>query len=92
MVSQTGGAYPRWRRDGKELFYLRPDGELMAADVSLSGAAFEHGIPKPLFKATYVNGWDVSADGKRFLFAVATTETPQSPFTVVLNWMSMLKK
>ena len=92
MVSQTGGAYPRWRRDGKELFYLRFDGELMAADVSLSGAAFEHGIPKPLFKATYVNGWDVSADGKRFLFTVAGTETPQSPFNVVLNWMSILKK
>ena len=92
MVSQTSGAYPRWRRDGKELFYLRLDGELMAADVSSSGAAFEHGVPKPLFKATYANGWDVSADGKRFLFAVATTETPQSPFTVVLNWMSMLKK
>jgi len=92
MVSQTGGQYPRWGKDGKELFYLRPDGELMAADVSSSGAAFEHGIPKPVFKATYANGWDVSADGKRFLFTVAGTETPQSPFNVVLNWMSILKK
>jgi Tol biopolymer transport system component len=92
MVSQTSGAYPRWRRDGKELFYLRLDGELMAADVNSSGAAFEHGISKPLFKATYVNGWDVSDDGKRFLFTVAGTETPQSPFNVVLNWMSILKK
>jgi serine/threonine protein kinase len=92
MVSHTGGAFPRWRRDGKELFYLRPDGEVMAADVSSSGAAFEHGIPKPLFKARYVNGWDVNAEGKRFLFTVTGTETPQSPFNVVLNWMSMLKK
>jgi hypothetical protein len=92
MVSQTSGAYPRWRRDGKELFYLRLDGELMAADVISSGAAFEHGTPKPLFKAAYVNGWDVSADGKRFLFTVAGMEPPQSPFNVVLNWMSMLKK
>jgi Tol biopolymer transport system component len=92
MVSQTSGAFPRWRMDGKELFYLRLDGELMAADVSSSGAAFEHGTPKPLFKATYVNGWDVSADGKRFLFTIAGTETPQSPFNVVLNWMSILKK
>jgi hypothetical protein len=92
MVSQTGGALPRWRRDGKELFYLRLDGELMAADVSSSGAAFVHGTPKPLFKATYANGWDVSADGKRFLRTVAGTETPQSPFNVVLNWMSILKK
>jgi hypothetical protein len=92
MVSQTSGAYPRWRRDGKELFYLRLDGELMAADVISSGAAFEHGTPKPLFKAAYVNGWDVSADGKRFLFTVAGMEPPQSPFNVVLNWMSILKK
>ena len=92
MVSQNGGGYPRWRGDGKELFYLRLDGELMAADVSSNGAALEHRIPKPLFKARYVSGWDVSADGKRFLFPIAGTDTPQSPFTVVLNWMSMLKK
>jgi hypothetical protein len=64
----------------------------MAVDVSSSGAAFEQGIPTPLFKAIYVNGWDVSADGKRFLFTVAGTETPQSPFNVFLNWMSILKK
>jgi Tol biopolymer transport system component len=91
MVSQTGGRYPRWRRDGKELFYLRLDGELMAADVSSSAEAFEHGIPKPLFKAAHVP-WDVSANGNSFLFTVAGTETPQSPFTVILNWMSTLKK
>ena len=92
MVSQNGGAYPRWRGDGKELFYLRLDGELIGADVSSSGAALEHRNHKPLFKATFVSGWDVSADGKRFLFAISGTETPQSPFNVVLNWMSMLKK
>lgn len=64
----------------------------MAADVSSSGAALEHRNLKPLFKATFVSGWDVSADGKKFLFPMAGTDTPQSPFTVVLNWMSMLKK
>lgn len=92
MVSQGGGTSPRWRRDGKELFYLRPDGELMAADVKSSGEAFEAGVPKPLFKATVVDGWDVSADGKKFIFPTSAGETMQYPFTVVLNWTSLLKK
>jgi WD40 repeat protein len=91
MVSQGNGANPRWRRDGKELFYLRPDGELMVADVGADGAVFQAGVPRPLFKATFVQGWDVSADGTKFLFPMAGGETTQSPFTVVLNWMSLLK-
>jgi len=92
MVSQGNGAYPRWRRDGKELFYLRPDGELMVADVGADGAVFQAGVPRPLFKATYVQGWDMSADGTKFLFPMAGGETTQFPFTVVLNWMSLLKR
>jgi hypothetical protein len=92
MVSQSGGASPRWRRDGKELFYLRPDGELMAVEVSASQAAFQPGVPKALFKASFIQAWDVSADGEKFLFPIAGGETTQSPFTVVLNWTSLLKK
>jgi hypothetical protein len=62
MVSQ-GGAEPRWRRDGKELFYLSPDGQLMASEVTANGAAFQASIPKPLFKAQLNVAWDVSPDG-----------------------------
>jgi len=91
-VSQGGGVFPHWRRDGKELFYLRPDGELMAVDVSANGAAFQSGIPKPLFKASFVLGWDVSADGEKFLFPMAGEETTQTAFTVVLNWTSLLRR
>jgi len=92
MVSQGGGQQPRWRRDGKELFYLRPDGELMAAQVSANRAAFQASIPKPLFKAAFVQGWDVSADGTRFLFPIVLRDTTPYPFTVVLNWMGLLKR
>ena len=92
MISQGGGQQPRWRRDGKELFYLRADGELMTVTVNGSGAAFQRDVPKPLFRAVLVQGWDVSADGTKFLFPIAGGDTTQSPFTVVLNWTSLLKK
>jgi Tol biopolymer transport system component len=94
MVSQGGGRQPRWRRDGKELFYIGLNGELMVSEISTSGAAFESRMPKPLFqtKAPLVSGWDVSADGTKFLFPIKVGETAQDPFTIVLNWMELLKK
>ena len=92
MVSQGGGAEPRWRRDGKELFYLSPDGQLMASQVNASGSAFQASVPKPLFKAQQNVQWDVSPDGTKFLFPITGGDTTQSPFTVVLNWMALVKK
>jgi Tol biopolymer transport system component len=99
IVSQGGGQQPRWRSDGKELFYLRLDGELMAVEVSSSGTAFQPGIPKPLFKTSIGQevalapvGWDVSADGTKFLFPIAGADNMQYPFTVVLHWTSLLEK
>jgi hypothetical protein len=93
MISQGGGYEPRWRNDGKELFYLSPDGQLMAAGVTAAGSAFQPGTPKALFKAVPVQGWDVKADGTRFLFpSLRSGETPSQPFTVVLNWTALLKQ
>ncbi|MGA9883397.1 MAG: protein kinase [Candidatus Acidiferrales bacterium] len=94
MVSKDGGTTALWRRDGKELFYLSLDGKVMAVDVSTSGV-FQAGIPKELFKAP--DGmlfWNVAADGKRFIMASPTAETPApSPaFSVILNWETALKK
>jgi len=95
MVSKDGGTTPLWRADGKELFYLSAvGGTAMAVDVNTSGV-FQAGIPKPLFKIpTGVLFWDVSKDGQRFLMpapASANTAT-QPPFTIVLNWQSLLKR
>jgi Tol biopolymer transport system component len=93
IVSQAGGMDAHWRGDGKELFYLAPDGNVMAVPVSTSGSAFQPGAPAVLFKGpANPFGWDVTADGKRFLFAVPVGESAQAPFTVILNWMSLLKK
>jgi len=72
QVSTEGGAEPRWRRDGRELFYIAGR-ELMAADVRTDGAAFHAGVPRVLFEAnldsrTAVrNRYVVSPDGQRFL-------------------------
>jgi eukaryotic-like serine/threonine-protein kinase len=95
MISQGGGTLPHWRGDGRELFYLTPDGNVMAVTVSASGAAFLPGTPVVLFKGPpgpRPAGWDVTTDGKKFLFPVPAGETAQVPFTVVLNWTSLLKK
>ena len=64
----------------------------MAVPVSASGAAFQAGTPKALFKVPSSQTWDVAADGKRFLFPIPSGDTAQNPFTVILNWPSLLKR
>jgi Tol biopolymer transport system component len=97
QVSKDGGNHVRWRADGKELFYLAPDGSVMAVEVSGAGAAFQSGTPQRLFKSVPgLTSWDVAADGKRFLIpAPPATGTPAAaahPYQVVLNWTEMLKR
>ena len=99
MVSIAGGASPRWRADGKELLYLAADGKLMSVEVT-PGRESQPGTPKPLFQAPRIfeascscmPDWDVTADGKRFLFAMPTEQSTQATFNVVLNWQAGLKK
>jgi Tol biopolymer transport system component/predicted Ser/Thr protein kinase len=104
QVSVGGGANPRWRHDGKELFYLA-NGVLMAVPLT-GGDTFQAGAAKPLFRlpifvpsepmaATFTGSlfynYSVSEDGQRFL--VNTVEEATSgPITVVLNWTAALKK
>jgi hypothetical protein len=76
----------------KEQYFLTPDGDVMASEVNGSGAAFQAGIPKLLF-VERIGQWDVSSDGTRFLFPILDGgEKTQSPFTVVLHWIALLKK
>jgi Tol biopolymer transport system component len=98
-ISQGGGHQPRWRPDGKELFYLTGDGMLTAVDVDGAGQEFNPGVPRPLFRAQILGAgptielwrWDVAPDGQRFLMITPPAESP-SPITVVLNWQAGLKK
>jgi Tol biopolymer transport system component len=92
LVSRGGGVMPRWRRDGKELFYISPDWKMMAVDVTTS-PSFESGTPHPLFDTHMVdtgirNGpmsWDISPDGKRFLIISDSYQETVS-MNVILNW------
>ena len=101
-LSVRGGWWPRWRRDGKEIFYLQ-DSKLMAVAITASGSTFKAGEPRELFDSevaypnhsTTLNLYAVSADGQRFLIPIAVshkTRTASSPITVVLNWTSALKR
>jgi len=96
QISTAGGYQPRWRRDGKELFYLSPDKKLMSVEVkTVSG--FEPGVPRPLFETGLAavggaNLLDVSADGQRFLIVTPTGEQRTLPLTLVLNWTAELAR
>ncbi len=97
-VSVAGGFASRWRADGKELFFLAPDGKLMAAAVKAS-QSFEAGVPVALFDARAVGSgsvvfdYDVTSDGKRFLIATASkAAVVWSQITVVTNWDANLSR
>ena len=92
-ISTAGGYKPRWRADGRELFYLALDGTMMAVPV-MSGTTFEPGIPVSLFKsnATGFFPYDVSADGRFLVNTLPESAGTGSPITVMLNWQSTLKK
>jgi Tol biopolymer transport system component len=93
QISKAGGTYPRWRGDGKELFYIASEGKLMAVEVA-ANPSFQAGIPQPLFNFTpNASNLQVSADGKRFLIAAPPQQTnAEVPITVLLNWPALLKK
>jgi hypothetical protein len=97
QVSTSGGVLPRWRADGRELYYLAPDGTLMGATVTSTGSTFDVAAIRPLFKTRrklLQNGagypYDVTADGSRFLINTTPDGGPPAPLTVVLNWTSGL--
>jgi Tol biopolymer transport system component len=92
LISKRGGTDPRWRGDGKELFYMASDGKLMSVDISAK-PIFKAGSPRPLFQLPPgVLGFEVTADGRRFLIDTPVALNAPAPFTVVLNWQMILKR
>ena len=92
-ISTTGGSQPRFRSDGKELFYVAANGEMMA--VRINGATFES--PIALFKTRMLSGliqpgidYDVTADGQRFLIGTQLGEA--APASIILNWPALVKQ
>jgi serine/threonine protein kinase/roadblock/LC7 domain-containing protein len=98
IVSRSGGVQPRWRRDGKELFYISPDWKMMAVPVSTS-LTFQSGTPRPLFDTNMVDtgirtgpmSWDIAPDGKRFLI-ISENSADTASLNVILNWRPELQK
>jgi hypothetical protein len=93
QISTAGGELPRWRRDGKELFY-HSGNTFYAVDVKADGASFEVGIPRPLFDAATVSSggtasgspYVVTRDGQRFLVLAPVVKDASEPLEVVVNW------
>lgn len=85
-LSTAGGRSPRWRRDGKELYYLTPDGSVMAVPMN-TGPRLDAGPPAVLFRVeSNIENYDVAPDGSRFLVSTPAERMPQSPIRVILNW------
>ena len=99
-VSDNGGRWPRWRRDGSELFYLTGDGTLIAVAVDGKRPQFQVGNARPLFKTHFrpmerldAYDYDVSPDGQRFLVnAFIENITVAAPITLLTNWPALLTR
>jgi Tol biopolymer transport system component len=96
QISADGGSEPRWRGDGKELFYLTPTGTMMSVTVSAEGSNFHAAPPVPLFQTATtpiaLGSWgnapqyDVTKDGSKFLInTIVTPPTPPNLY-VIANW------
>jgi Tol biopolymer transport system component len=91
-LSPAGGRLPRWRRDGRELTYIAPNGVLMSVPVT-TDSGLEFGAPRPLFRVeSVVENYDISPDGSRFLVCVPAEREPESPLRVIVNWPGVLEK
>jgi Tol biopolymer transport system component len=93
QVSTSGGVAPRWRADGKELYFLAPDATMMAVAVTSTGTSFQAGTPLALFPTRIVGGgivtqnrpqYAVTRDG-RFLIN-QTVADAATPIMLLLNW------
>jgi Tol biopolymer transport system component len=97
QVSSNGGSEPRWRRDGKELFYLSPGDKMMSVPVTTE-PSFQASAARPLFDVlvpmfgnVYRTSYAVSADGQRFLVSTRV-EAMAPPISVIVNWPSLLQR
>jgi hypothetical protein len=98
QLSVDGGSDPKWRSDGRELFYVSPKHKLMSVRLR-PGSRFEAGVPTELFEmpvpdlvAAFPNNYVVSADGQRFLVNTVVPDAPSSPISVVINWAAELTR
>jgi hypothetical protein len=97
QISQDGGQWPRWRRDGKELFFGAEGRTLMAASLTTDNLFHSSPATRLFDLQVTSNGinrypYAVSADGQRFLIIAQPDGAGATPLTVVLNWSGVLRK
>jgi Tol biopolymer transport system component/predicted Ser/Thr protein kinase len=97
-VSFGGGSQPAWRPDGKELYFLS-HGSLMAAAVKGEGESVIFGAPRAAFSCCQYRSsgsgsadYDISPDGKRFLFPCQSVDARKRSVTVMIGWLDMMKR
>jgi Tol biopolymer transport system component/predicted Ser/Thr protein kinase len=98
QITADGGVEPKWRRDGRELYYLSLDGKLMS--VAIGGPAFTAGRPMELFQTSLTvnraqptrdRRYDIAPDG-RFLMVIPSATSAPTPYSVIVNWTAGLEK
>jgi len=100
QVSNTGGVTPRWRHDGRELYYMAPEKMLMTVELKENGGSLQVVSVRPLFEMLQtvyltgagVNQYDVTGDGNRFVVVTGTATGAPEPLHLVTNWDAELKK
>jgi serine/threonine protein kinase len=96
QISAAGGDLPRWRADGKELFFLSQDNKMTSAEITESANSIEVGKVQALFQthAVPVSSWsyDVTADGKKFVVVSEDLQLRFQPVTLITNWTELLKQ
>jgi eukaryotic-like serine/threonine-protein kinase len=91
QVSSSGGTFPRWREDGKEVFYLGSDNRIQATEIAARGSSVRVGATEVLFPVqtvpTPISPFDVTSDGRRFLInAMPSAQDYSEPVTLLINW------
>jgi eukaryotic-like serine/threonine-protein kinase len=95
-VSKNGGGWPMWSRDGKQLYYLSPNDQLMASAVTLTATGLDIDDPRPLFPVQPrppmrldAYGYDVAADG-RFIVNTLVRQTSENEIKALFDWTEAL--
>ncbi len=100
QISKNGGDQPSWRRDGKELFYVGPDGKLRAVEIKEARSTFQPGgttiLPGVVISTSSITSsrsyYAAAASGQKFLVSTSIADVSSLPITVVMNWTALLKK
>jgi len=94
QVSTNSGTFPDWRKDGKELYFMDPQGAIYAVPIAETGETIHVGTPERLFQANVSavgTSFDATDDGKKFLVNISP-EQEQTPLVLVTNWLAEVKK